>query len=484
MPGPDKGAVLVNQAYRYNTFLGEVVMGFLPQPGGFKLISTAGRSVAIAIDTTEDAVVKSIVDPYQTIINAYNNTEIGKTITPIDALKAFTEETNGGNLQADSAVAELRGNSVEVDFHLSGAMTNSKIAATATPDSPYTLKVSDMFTAMPYENSLVVMEMNGPQLKTVLERAYRNYYYYKYVPGYGGYSYYTTCMLLTDKGNVIKYADLNPALPNGNNVVSLTIQGKPVDFSDANKYYHVSTVNYLAAGSCNFSDNGKTLWPLDQITADTQYYVRDAVINYVKAQTAPINPQIEGRLQFQNTPPLGMFTKTFNPSGDTYLAKGQPTMVHGTWAQMFVGANDGLRAPLAFNLSSINTTATVKEAKLKVYVEAFSGGGSTANLEAYEITTPWQELTATWNAPWTTRGGDLAGPFGSTPITKNSVGKWVAVDVTPLVQKWVTTPAANLGAMLKLGNETSWTQYRLPTKEHWNPKLVPMLEVTYEAPVQ
>ena len=51
---------------------------------------------------------------------------------------------------------------------------------------------------MPYENSLVVMKMNGPQLKAVLERAYRNYYYYKYVPGYGGYSYYTTCMIDTD----------------------------------------------------------------------------------------------------------------------------------------------------------------------------------------------------------------------------------------------------------------------------------------------
>ena len=36
---------------------------------------------------------------------------------------------------------------------------------------------------MPYENSLVVMSMNGPQLKAVLERAYRNYYYYKYVSG-------------------------------------------------------------------------------------------------------------------------------------------------------------------------------------------------------------------------------------------------------------------------------------------------------------
>ena len=68
-----------------------------------------------------------------------------------------------------------------------------------------------MFTLMPYENSLVVMEMNGPQLKAVLERAYRNYYYYKYVSGYGGYSYYTTCMLDTNFGSQITYNDLYPA---------------------------------------------------------------------------------------------------------------------------------------------------------------------------------------------------------------------------------------------------------------------------------
>jgi 2',3'-cyclic-nucleotide 2'-phosphodiesterase (5'-nucleotidase family) len=157
-----------------------------------------------------------------------------------------------------------------------------------------------MFAAMPYENSLVVMEMNGPQLKAVLERAYRNYYYYHFPPSYGGYSYYTTCMLDTDSGNDIVYKDTYPALPDGNNVLALLIQGKPVDFNDAAKFYRVSSVNYLAAGACNFSDNGQTLWPLDKIVADTQFYVRDAVIEYVNAQTGPISPAVEGRLDFLN----------------------------------------------------------------------------------------------------------------------------------------------------------------------------------------
>ena len=295
----DDKPVVVTQAYRYNNTLGEVVIGLRAKVGGgFDVVSQTGRYLTVTTSTLEDPTVKAIVDPYVAALDAYNSTTVGKTTAPIDALTAFTEETTGANLQADAAVYELRNkHSVPVDFHLSGAMTNKKVADTATFATPYTLKISDMFTAMPYENSLVVIRMNGPQLKAILERAYRNYYYYKYVPGYGGYSYYTTCMLDTNAGNQITYNDQYPLLPNGNNVVSLTIQGMPINFNDAAKYYNVSTVNYLAAGSCNFNDGGTTLWPLNQIVADTQYYVRDAVIDYT-AYMGTVTPVIEGRVSF------------------------------------------------------------------------------------------------------------------------------------------------------------------------------------------
>ena len=86
--------------------------------------------------------------------------------------------------------------------------------------------------------------------------------------------------------------------PDGNNVASLTLDGVPVNFADAGTTYNVSTMNYVAAGSCSFSDSGVTLWPLDQIVADTQFYVRDSVIDYMQAQTDPINPGVGGRLLF------------------------------------------------------------------------------------------------------------------------------------------------------------------------------------------
>jgi 2',3'-cyclic-nucleotide 2'-phosphodiesterase/3'-nucleotidase/5'-nucleotidase len=321
----DGKPVEINQAYRYNYMLGEVVLGLRANgSGGYDVVSETGRNLAVCTngktgtgltcspDTPEDPATKALIDPYKDVFTTYNNSSVGQTDGPIDARQAYTQETTGANLQADAAVFELADKlpNVHVDFHLSGAMSNTAVALTGP--YPVNLTVANMFTLMPYENSLVVLSMNGPQLKAVLERGYRNYYYYKYDPGHGGYSYYTTCMLDTNAGNQIVYRDANPQLPDGNNVVALKINGTPVDFTDAATYYNVSTVNYLAAGSCNFSDGpGTSLWPLNQTVADTQFYVRDAVIDYLKS-VGTVSPAVEGRLTFL-TPKAYLPTISYTP---------------------------------------------------------------------------------------------------------------------------------------------------------------------------
>ncbi len=78
--------------------------------------------------------IKAIVDPYVTCSHSYNNTVVGQTTVPIDALQAFTQETNGANMQADASVYELEvKNGIPVDFHLSGAMSNRKVPTAPTP---------------------------------------------------------------------------------------------------------------------------------------------------------------------------------------------------------------------------------------------------------------------------------------------------------------------------------------------------------------
>jgi hypothetical protein len=128
-------------------------------------------------------------------------------------------------------------------------------------------------------------------------------------------------MLDTSAGGQITYNDLAPAAydPAKSYVVSLKLpSGKLVNFNDASTYYNVSTVNYLAAGSCNFNNGGVSLWPLSQIAHDTQFYVRDAVIDYLKAQTAPIAPAIEGRLAFI-ADEVGPVITITSPTAKSYL---------------------------------------------------------------------------------------------------------------------------------------------------------------------
>ena len=105
---PENTPVLITQAYRYNTYLGEVVLGLLPKPtGGYQVVTRTGRYISVTSSIAEDPAIKAVIEPYLSFYNAYVQTVIGKTKLPIDALKAYTEETNGANLQADSSVFAL-----------------------------------------------------------------------------------------------------------------------------------------------------------------------------------------------------------------------------------------------------------------------------------------------------------------------------------------------------------------------------------------
>jgi len=85
----DGKPVVVSQAYRYNNYLGEVVMGLRDLGGGnYEVVSETGRYIKVNLTDPEDPEVSAALAPYVTMLDAYNNKVIGKTTTPIDALSA------------------------------------------------------------------------------------------------------------------------------------------------------------------------------------------------------------------------------------------------------------------------------------------------------------------------------------------------------------------------------------------------------------
>ncbi|MCX6030197.1 MAG: S8 family serine peptidase [Chloroflexi bacterium] len=176
-------------------------------------------------------------------------------------------------------------------------------------------------------------------------------------------------------------------------------------------------------------------------------------------------------------------TKTFAAAADTYLAAGQPTTNFGNWAFLYTGADDIVRSVVQFNLGSINVLYPVDKATLSLYVDAFSGGGTGADLKVYGLNKAWAENTATWWTPWVVAGGDFAATAtATTPISSASVGQWVQFDVTPLAQQWVANPAANYGALLRVQNPISYTVFRMGSREYWLTDKTPKIEVQYRTP--
>ena len=63
--GPSNTPVIINQAYRYNNTLGEIIVGVRAKAGGgYEVVSRAGQYLSVPTATIEDPAIKAIVDPY------------------------------------------------------------------------------------------------------------------------------------------------------------------------------------------------------------------------------------------------------------------------------------------------------------------------------------------------------------------------------------------------------------------------------------
>jgi len=292
---------LIAQAERYAIYLGKTTVGLANVGGEYQVVFRESRLLPAGL-LPPAADLEALLQPYLDELNTYTNAVIGTTTVDLDTRTAFTTETGFGDYQVDASLWALEQAGVHADVHLSGAMTNARVPAG-------TLKVQDMFTMMPYENSMVVFRLNGPQIKTILEKSFNNWWHYAYnIPGV---SRYTTCFLLPSAGSKI-YFDVTKPVTDQMNVAAFLINGVPVDFSDADTYYDVATVNYVGAGSCNFRDEaGNSLWPISQLITATQIYVRDATIEKVKLDQT-ITPLPDGRIVMGG--PFVAPTAAFTPS--------------------------------------------------------------------------------------------------------------------------------------------------------------------------
>jgi 5'-nucleotidase/UDP-sugar diphosphatase len=209
---------------------------------------------------------------YEDLANPPLRQSIGEALVDLDASRVRTEETNLGNF-----IADIMRQTAQADAAIiNGGSIKGSIAKG-------TIKMQDVYNALPYDNYLIAIQLTGAQLKETLEHG---------VSQVGKPSHRFPQV----SGLTFTYSRSAPA---GSRLKAVIVGGQPLNLT---KKYLVATIDYLGAGGDGFKifsdalerrDGGK----MERIVyTDTGNWLRDRVIIAIKAQKT-IAPQVDGRIK-------------------------------------------------------------------------------------------------------------------------------------------------------------------------------------------
>ncbi|SPF40086.1 5'-nucleotidase [Syntrophobacter sp. SbD1] len=256
-PVIESGTVIV-QAGSNGIYLGVLNIAF--DPNKKKIVSYTRKDelklVSSASGAQLDPDVARIVDKYDSQVK----TEFSKVLgtAAADLTRDRTSESKLGDLVTD-AMRDASG--ARIAFQNGGGI-RADIAK-----GPITLAA--VFTALPFDNDLVSMDLTGDQIKELLEKSVLSE------------------NMLQVSGVRIEYDLSKPA---GSKVASMEVEGKPLD---PRATYRVVTNDFLASGGNQFNVFKRGL----NISVGPPQ--RDAVADYIR-KNSPINVQARNRIIFIN----------------------------------------------------------------------------------------------------------------------------------------------------------------------------------------
>ncbi|WP_333893926.1 bifunctional UDP-sugar hydrolase/5'-nucleotidase [Atlantibacter subterraneus] len=192
-----------------------------------------------------DPVTQQTIDKWNKQLQQTVSQQIGET--PIALTRAYGESSSLGNLFTDAMMAAAP------DAQM--AVTNSGGLRADINAGEITL--GDVISAFPFPNELTVMDLNGKQVRNLMEHS----------------ASLSNGVLQASKGVMMRY-DTHKAL--GARVTLLTLNGKPIV---DNQVYRVATNSFLAPGGDGFM--AFTEGTNKQVRGG--YNLSDALIDYLKA---------------------------------------------------------------------------------------------------------------------------------------------------------------------------------------------------------
>jgi hypothetical protein len=159
-------------------------------------------------------------------------------------------------------------------------------------------------------------------------------------------------------------------------------------------------------------------------------------------------------------------------TGDSQINSAATTTKYGANTTLNISPTNSalLQFDLADMLPPGTTAAQVLRARLVVFPDAITTGG-TVNL--YQVTSAWNEGTVTYSTKPT-----IAGTAAAT-ISIGASNTLHDLNVTTVVQNWITTPASNFGVELQASGTTN---IAIDSKENTSTSHPAILEIDLSGP--
>ncbi len=254
-----KGEVV---SYNMNSYPISTYQTYYGGPASYKRWDTGVYQTVVP-----DPEVEAIVDFYEALIAPVQNEVIGETIT------AITRDYRYESAMGDWVTDIMRAYDPSIDF----ALTNSGGLRADIDAGEITF--GEVYEAQPFDNTLVIVELDGNEVRQVLEEG------------------------ITGDHGVVQVSGLEFTFdydaPAGSRIIGDVIDlstGLPLDPAAT---YYVAVNDFMASGG----DDYLTLAANPQ--TNTYVLVRDLVVDWVKANSpfTPPDPAVEQRITAYGTPP-------------------------------------------------------------------------------------------------------------------------------------------------------------------------------------
>lgn len=208
------GDTAIIQAYKYGEYLGRADCRF--ENGEFEIVNY--ELIPITAELPDDPTVAEVVAVYQKDLEAEFKKVVANTTVELSYEAGRSQETNFGDLLAD-VMKEVSG--------ADAAVTNGGGMRANIPAGEVT--VGDILTALPFNNTVVTLEMSGATLQEALDYCAKD--------EFGG-------------GGFLQVSGLSYTVVPGKSAEDVSVNGAPLD---TGKTYKIATNDFVAAGGDGYA---------------------------------------------------------------------------------------------------------------------------------------------------------------------------------------------------------------------------------------